>query len=231
MNHNRLHTILRTVGLLMAAALAGGCASQVMKPDPEYAATAPQPRQASAHNDGAIYHVNDNVSLFEDYKAHRAGDILTIKLVESTNASKSAKTSTTKDNTVDLQAPTIAGGGVTYNNKPLLSASADANRDFKGEGSSTQSNSLTGNVTVTVARVLANGNLVVKGEKLLALNQGSEFIRIKGIVRPADISTNNTVLSTQVANAQISYGGNGALADANSMGWLGRFFQSVFWPF
>lgn len=84
---------------------------------------------------------------------------------------------------------------------------------------------------MTVAEVLPNGNLVVRGEKWMTLNRGDEFIRISGIVRPDDISPNNTVVSTRLANAQISYSGTGTLADSQSMGWLARFFNSEYWPF
>ncbi|MGD8525667.1 MAG: flagellar basal body L-ring protein FlgH, partial [Thioalkalispiraceae bacterium] len=104
-------------------------------------------------------------------------------------------------------------------------------REFAGEGSSTQSNSLTGRIGVTVVEVMSNGNMKVRGEKLLHLNQGDEFIRISGIVRQVDVRSDNTIPSTLVANAQISYGGNGALAEANSQGWLSRFFSSSWWPF
>lgn len=217
--------------ITLSMLLLGGCASQQMRPDPAYAPTLPPPQAPEAQSGGAIYQTGYAVNLFSDNKAYRVGDILTVRLVENTNASKQAKTSTTKDNNVDLQAPTLFGGSLTYHDQALLSAQAKAARDFKGEGSSTQSNTLTGNVTVTVAQVLPNGNLVIKGEKLVSINQGDEFLRISGIVRPADIGGDNSVLSTQIANARLSYGGSGALADANSMGWLGRFFQSVLWPF
>lgn len=227
MNHG-MHTIV--LGL-MGVLLLGGCASQQMRPDPAYAPTYPVPVQKPKVVTGAIYQANDTVSLFADYKAHRVGDILTIVLEEKTDASKAAKTSTAKDDTVNLPIPSIAGGGVSIGGRSVFSADATANRSFKGQGASTQSNSLSGDVAVTVAKVLSNGNLVVRGEKLVSLNQGNEYLRISGIVRPADISTNNSVISTQVADARISYGGSGAVADANSMGWLGRFFQSVFWPF
>ncbi|MBL4709532.1 MAG: flagellar basal body L-ring protein FlgH, partial [Flavobacteriales bacterium] len=107
----------------------------------------------------------------------------------------------------------------------------DSENEFEGEGKSNQSNKLSGSISVTVSAVLPNGNLLVQGEKWIQINQGSEFIRLKGIVRPADISANNTVQSTQIADAKISYGGKGALADANVSGWMVRFFMSPLWPF
>jgi flagellar L-ring protein FlgH len=113
----------------------------------------------------------------------------------------------------------------------LFSATSNAKRAFDGSGNASQSNQLSGEVAVTVAEVLPNGNLVIQGEKWLGINQGNEFVRIRGIIRPVDISASNTVQSTQVANAQLYYGGTGALQDSNAQGWLSRFFNSPIWPF
>ena len=144
-----------------------------------------------------------------------------------------------------MKSPTLLGSPVEFNAAsgklaralPLqntrgntLDVAASTKQDFSGAGTSSQSNSLTGNITVTVAEVLSNGYLVVRGEKILALNEGDEFVRLSGIIRPQDIRPDNSVLSTSVANSQITYGGNGAVADSNSQGWLSRFFLKV-WPF
>jgi len=231
------------VGTVLA--LLAGCLSTHTQPDPAYAATRPAAPVPTALNNGAIYQAGFAVSLFEDTKARRVGDILTIVLSESTNASKKASTATKKDNAIDLQNPTLFGSSPQFNLAggklgravPLasttqnnLGVSANTTQDFTGTGSSSQSNSLTGNITVTVAEVLSNGNLMVRGEKIMALNEGDEFVRITGMIRPQDIRPDNTVLSTSIANAQISYGGNGAVADSSSHGWLSRFFLKV-WPF
>jgi flagellar L-ring protein precursor FlgH len=106
-----------------------------------------------------------------------------------------------------------------------------AAREFKGEGDSTQSNSLTGTISVTVSEVLSNGNLVVRGEKLITLNTGSEHIRLSGIVRPDDVTPDNTIRSSQIANARIVYGGNGPVADVNKKGWLQQIVDSPWFPF
>lgn len=228
---HKLTTIVLTITVL------SGCVASKpnIKPDPAYAPVAPQapatnPVTNTQTSTGSIYQQATAVSFYEDNKARRVGDILTIVLQEATNASKQAATSTTKDDTVDISAPLIAGRTLNYRGKEL-SASSDASREFAGEGTSSQSNSLTGRITVTVTEVLSNGNLKVRGEKLMHLNQGDEYIRIKGIVRASDIQADNTIASPLVANAQITYGGNGALAEANSQGWLSRFFSSVLWPF
>jgi flagellar L-ring protein precursor FlgH len=127
--------------------------------------------------------------------------------------------------------PTVAGDKVTSGGKEVLKNDVAANRDFKGSGDSDQSHSFEGKITVTVAQVLPNDYLVVKGEKLIALNQADEFIRFSGIVRVQDIRPDNTVRSTQVADVRLSYAGQGDLSSANKMGPLGRFFQSSVYPY
>jgi flagellar L-ring protein precursor FlgH len=207
------------------------CGNTPPKPDPAFSSVRPVYSQPLPVNDGGIYRAGYEMALFADQRARRIGDIITIVLVEKTNASKKASTKTKKDSSMNIGSPSIWGGPVTLNGLDVLAAAADAEREFTGEGDSTQSNSLTGRVSVTVIDTLPNGNLVVRGEKLLTLNQGSERVQVSGTIRPADVSPDNTVLSTQVADAQIVYTGEGALADANSPGWLARFFQSSWWPF
>ncbi|MBP1473367.1 flagellar basal body L-ring protein FlgH [Frateuria sp. MAH-13] len=215
----------------LALALLAGCAAMPARDDGAWAPTPPmQPEIAAAPADGAIYHDNQNMELFADARAHRVGDILTIVLVESTQASKKASTSTSKKDKADVAAPTIMGKDLTINGNPL-SVGLDSERNFDGSGSSSQSNQLTGQITVTVAQRLSNGNLIVRGEKWLTINQGQELVRIAGIVRPQDIGQDNTVASTRVADARISYTGRGTLADANTRGWLSRFFNSKWMPF
>ncbi len=217
--------------VVVALGLQGCAAPQQTVRDPAYGPTMPVNPVSSQDNNGAIYQQANGMSLFEDLKAHRVGDILTIQLVEKTNASKAASTSTAKDQNIDMSVGTLLGGDVSYNGVNPLNASVASKRDFTGDGASSQSNALTGSITVTVAQVLPNGNLVVRGEKVVTLNQGDEFIRVSGLVRPADIRSDNSVLSTQIANADIVYGGRGTLADSNKMGWLARFFNSSLWPF
>jgi flagellar L-ring protein precursor FlgH len=158
------------------------------------------------------------------------GDILTIRLVENMDASKSSSTSTSKSNAITIPAPTIGGRGVTANGIEILDNSFESDKTFDGSGSSRQSNSIFGDITVTVAKRWPNGNLFVRGEKWLTINQGREFVRVSGIVRSVDINPDNTVLSTKVADARITYSARGALADANSPGLLSRFFNSPWLP-
>lgn len=211
-------------------ALAGCSTGGAVRDDGQWAATAPMEAQHAPSADGAIYHDAQNMELFSDPRAHRVGDILTIVLQESTQASKKATTSTSKNDSVALAAPTLLGQAATLAGLPASSA-LNGKNSFDGAGSSSQSNQLTGQITVTVSRRLSNGNLVVRGEKLLTINQGQELIRIAGIVRPQDILPDNSIASTRVADARISYTGRGSLADANTQGWLARFFNSKWMPF
>jgi flagellar L-ring protein precursor FlgH len=174
---------------------------------------------------GAIASPAQNLALFEDTKAHSVGDLLTVVLVESTTAQKSATTDTSKADDVSLPDVKVAGRDLHTN------AVFTGKRDFAGKGDSAQSNKLQGSITVEVVQRLANGELVVQGEKQVELNQGLEFVRLQGIVRPADIGSDNSVTSDRIANARISYTGKGQLADANAQGWLTRFFNSPWMPF
>ena len=218
--------------LLSALALLAGCASGPRShDDAEWAPTPPPVQQiAPAQADGSIYHDAQNMELFADPRAHRVGDILTVALVESTQASKKATTSTSKTDKANIASPTILGQGLSIGGK-VADIGLNGERSFDGAGSSTQSNQLTGQITVTVAQRLTNGNLLVRGEKWLTINQGQELVRISGIVRPQDIGQDNVVPSTRVADARISYTGRGTLADANTRGWLSRFFNSKWMPF
>jgi len=217
-------------GVLVLAAL-GGCATVQKKPPKEDDqlswALQPEPPASS----GAIYQVGRDVALFENPVARHIGDTVTIVLSESTQAKKSATTNTAKSTNQTLPGISVLGKAVTIKGNPITSASIDDSSKFAGEGDSAQSNSLTGYITCTVTRVLPNGNLYIRGEKWIGINQGSEYVRLSGVVRPIDIAPDNSVPSLKVGAANISYGGKGALADANNQGWLSRFFNSPWTPF
>jgi len=216
----------------------------VPRRDPEFAAAYPAAHaepQVFQATSGAIYQVGYDALLFGDMRARRVGDILTITLSESNTAAKSSDTTIARGSDSTIQNPTVFGSTPQFDlpsflplastKNATLESSLSASHDFSGEGSSNMSNTLTGNITVTVADVLPNGNLFVRGEKRLTINQGNEYIKISGIVRPIDIADNNSVSSTKVADATIVYSGDGAAADANRAGWLTRFFVSVASPF
>jgi flagellar L-ring protein precursor FlgH len=181
--------------------------------------------------DGAIFHTGYSEALFGDSIAHNVGDTVTVLLQESTIAQKSSQTDTAKTTKDSLAAPTVLGNQVTIHGTPILSGSLNNANSFSGSGDSKQSDSLVGDITVTVIERLQNGNLVVKGKKYIDINQGSEYVRLEGVIRPIDISPENTIPSSEVADARIAYGQNGALNDANKPGLLSRFFNSPWMPF
>ncbi len=221
---------MRTLALLTAVALTG-CVNKAPKPDnPYYAPIQPSQMQHPQPVTGSIYQAATSMDLYSDGRAHRVGDIITVVLTERTQSSKSASTTVDKTNEMSIGAPNVLGRDLTVFGNPL-SASASSDSAFDGEGTSDMSNSLNGNITVTVHQVLPNGNLLVRGEKWLTLNQGDEYIRISGLVRKQDIGPDNMVESTRLADARITYSGTGATHDSNVMGWLARFFISPLWPF
>lgn len=227
---NFLHFLYRLVGIGFFLALTACTVTRPEKPDdPHYAPKLAPTVGRSAPQDGGLY-TDAGLDLFSDRKARRAGDIITIVLKESTVSQKKSNLNSTKESTSILENPTLLGAPLSLG-KLNLETSLSGDREFKGKGDAAQSNNLQGNITVTVSDILPNGVLLVRGEKWLTLNRGDEYIRISGMVRPDDIGPDNTVLSTRVANARISYSGTGAMADSSQMGWLSRFFNSGYWPF
>jgi flagellar L-ring protein FlgH len=221
-------TVLQELVLCGALSACGLMPHGHPKPDPVVARVLPPP---TPRTDGAIYQSGQQIELFADLKARRVGDVLTIRLTEVTNASKSAVTKTTKTTSVNNTGPTLFGRTPTAAGVPLFTTTLSGADSFDGEGSSTQGNTLAGSLTVTVMEVQPNGNLVVQGDKTLKLNQGDEFVHVSGVVRIADIQVDNTVTSDRVSDAHISYSGKGVINSANQMGWLARFFNSVFAPY
>lgn len=181
--------------------------------------------------DGAIFHTGYSSGLFENPTARNVGDTVTVILQEATTAQKSSQTDTAKTTKDALSAPNVLGMPVTIHGTAVLSGSLNNANTFSGSGDSKQSDSLVGDITVTVIRRLQNGNLLVRGEKYVDINQGSEYVRLEGIIRPIDISSENTIPSSEVADARIAYGEKGALNDANRPGLLSRFFNSPWLPF
>jgi len=230
--------------LLLACLFGLGACNEMPVRDPAYAATLPValPEIPAEQADGTIYHPGHDQLLFEDLKARRIGDILTINLVEKTDASKKSNTKSDRTTSGTVTNPTILGTTPQFDvpaGLPLVStkgntlaASLSSTHSFDGSGESKQSNSLSGGISVTVADVFPNGNLYVRGEKRLNLNQGNEYVKVAGIVRPLDINAaDNSVDSTKLADATIIYSQDGGMADANKLGWLARFFISAIFPF
>ena len=225
--------VKRTILGAAVAALAAGCASAPPSPYSQSAA-APEavwPSTAYAEREPGTIYGASNFDLFMDLRARGVGDILTIALVERTNATKASSTTTSKSAEVNTGMPIFGGRPSTSNGRPILNNEISRARSTAGQADASQSNRLDGNITVTVTDRLPNGYLLVRGEKWLTLNQGEELIRLQGVVRPVDIRPDNTIPSSKVADARIVYSGKGTLADSNRAGWLSRFFNSPWFPF
>ncbi|KWH08470.1 flagellar basal body L-ring protein [Burkholderia territorii] len=215
-------------GALVLLLLAGLSACTVLEqPPPDFAdddlpamATAPAAGRA-----GGVFNPVSAWSLASDGRAYRPGDTLTVTLEETTQASKRADTRFGKNGDLEVKPGIFLGSTLPFD------SSFGAKRKFDGSGTSSQQNTLRGEITVVVYQVMAGGLLQVKGEKVLSLNQGEEVLRLTGYVRQADIDTNNRVSSRRIANARIKYAGKGALSDSNAAGWLTRFFNSPWMPF
>ena len=225
-------TLVRIASIVVMGLSISACSQSriIVQPDPQFAPVDIKAAEFQPAPNGSIFQSGRSVRLFEDSKAFRVGDILSVTLQESTNASKSAATSTSKTDDVGISATAIFGGGTNSDNNDLLTNTLNADRSFDGSGDSSQSNSLDGEIAVTVSDILPNGNLIIRGEKIIGLNQGSEFIRLAGIVRPQDVSSGNIVTSSKIANARIYYGGGGVVGEANARGWFSRFFDSPLFP-
>ncbi|HMZ28332.1 flagellar basal body L-ring protein FlgH [Thauera sp.] len=213
------------VGLL---ALLSGCAAiQTTPPSAVHQpmSVRPEAMATALPANGAIYQTVQARPLFEDRRARRIGDTITINLVERNTAQKSANANATRNGNMS------AGIG-PINRLPLsglngLELEADAESDFNGKGAAAANNVFNGTITVTVIDVYPNGNLLVSGEKMVAINQGNEFIRFSGVINPNTVTTANSVQSTQVADARIEYRGSGFIDESNTMGWLQRFFVAI----
>ncbi|MDR5906064.1 flagellar basal body L-ring protein FlgH [Franzmannia qiaohouensis] len=215
----------RLLGALLLAVVVTGCAqmprpSVVGEQEQVNIADRPPPEP-----NGSIYQPSrGNHPLFEDRRPRMIGDILTIVLDEEVSASKNAQSNAGRSGSAGLsflELPDVLEQLADYG------FDVSGNSDFTGGGGSEANNSFTGTITVSVLEVMHNGNLRVRGEKQIAINQGVEFIRFSGVVNPRTITGQNTVPSTQVADARIEYVGDGYINEAQHMGWLQRFFLNV----
>jgi flagellar L-ring protein precursor FlgH len=219
------------ISLIGILSMTGCAVLHEPKPDdPTYAPVIPSQLTPPSAVTGSIYQAYQQVSFFEDRTARRVGDVLTVKLVERTTASKDADTKIDKSSSVSVQTPVLPKY-LDKLNDLNLAVSTGSDNAFDGGSEADQSNSLSGSITVTVIEVLPNGIMHVKGEKWMTLNRGDEFIRVSGLIRPDDVGPDNTVESTKLADARIAYSGTGDFANSNQMGWLTRFFNSPIWPF
>ena len=212
--------------LLALAALVPACAINQPPIVHQPMTARPQPDAAKqAQPTGSIYQQANFRPLFEDRRARFVGDTLTIFISEKTAANKKSGASAERTGAISASVPVVQGlPGKTFQGAEV---GASSSNKFDGKGQAAASNDFTGTVTVTVIEVLPNGYLLVSGEKQIAMSQGSEFIRFSGVVNPVTVTPGNTVVSTQVADARIEYRANGYIDEAQTMGWLARFFNNV----
>ena len=191
----------------------------------------PIDRKVAVPADGAIFHAGVNEHpLFEDRRARNVGDTLVIYISEKTSGNRKSSGATSRASDLNANLPTVTGGPLAQLARAFpLTSSSSSKTATTGAGAASED--LTGTIAVTVTEVLSNGNLVVGGEEQVSLNNSDEYIRFSGVINPTTISNANTVSSTQVADAHIEYKNAGAMSevinDAKSLGFLGRFFQSV----
>jgi flagellar L-ring protein precursor FlgH len=218
----------RRLPLLAATVIAAGALAsspaiaKKRQPDAGFEVTLPAPAPVSRPADGSIFSASTYAPLYTGTRARAVGDALTILLVESTTAAKTVGSKSAKTGGVSLTPP--KAGPFSFN--PDV-ASASSNSTFAGSGNASQTSSLSSTLSVTIAEVRANGTALVRGQKRMLLSQGNEWVQISGIVRLIDIDQNNTILSSQVADARIEYSGKGALQQASKQGWLGRIFNII----
>lgn len=225
-------SILLAVAMTLLPVLTG-CSSTGKKPiedDPYYAPVYPEAPPTKIAATGSMYQDSQASSLYSDIKALKVGDIITVMLMESTQAKKSANNEIKKGTDLTLDPIYAGGGNISIGGQPIDLRYKDS-MNTKRESDAAQSNSLSGSISANVMQVLNNGNLVIRGEKWISINNGDEFVRITGIVRSQDIRPDNTIDSPRVANARIQYSGTGTFADVQKVGWLSSFFMGSWWPF
>lgn len=227
--------LLHSIIFCLSFILLSGC--EALNPpapgkNPDYAPTyptTPDPKELRKVS-GAIYSNETALPLFETPRARHPGDILTVFLVERTDAQKNTTTTQKKNDSTQVTNKLFLGRPISLGSGYSMDFDLDNERKFTGDARSIQNNRLAGSISVTVAKVLANGNMVVQGEKWVRINQGNEFVQLSGIVRPQDIRADNSLNSDRVANARISYGGTGQFNNTNAQGWLSRFLWGPLFP-
>ncbi|WP_297324830.1 flagellar basal body L-ring protein FlgH [Nitrosomonas sp.] len=225
--HQNLHACLLILVLFIS-----GCVTPSTTTHQPYSLRPPHQGGTAVQPNGAIFQTVNSTAggvrytpLFEDRRARNIGDTIIVTLNEKTNASKSSGSNVDRSGSIDFSIPNLLGVPLTLLQKNAT-IEAKSNNKFDGGGESSSKNDFKGTITVTVIEALPNGNLVVSGEKQIGINQGQEFIRLSGVVNPIHIM-GNTISSTQVADARIEYRANGYIDEAQTMGWLSRFFLTV----
>lgn len=222
-----VNLVVKVIMMLMTLSLMTSCTSYFEDDKHvEYPPIYPQDNPPPPKEHGTIYQSGYQISLYQDRIAYHVGDILTIRLEEQTQGQKKTKTKTEKNATNQFAVNEAFGANLSNG----LALDTTSDQKFDGNGESNQQNELNGKISVTVLRVLSNGNMMVQGESWVTINFGREYIQLSGIVRPQDIEPDNIISSQRVANARITYSGNGQVANASRGGILTQFFNK-YWPY
>lgn len=240
-----MQTKIKIILLACSALWLGACGNIVEFPnDPNFAPVIPERMPVQTPDMGSIYYLQEgtSLSLYEDIKALHVGDLITVILAEVTDATKKAENTYQKNDQNTTPEPNLFGTTADWKFPkelpiPLqttanlgLATNINSQRSFTGTSDGKQNNKLTGTISVVVTQIYPNGNLFVRGEKWVNINDGQEYIRLSGIIRPRDVDPNNTINSNRIADARISYSGTGTFANQNKQGWLTRFLSSPYWP-
>jgi flagellar L-ring protein precursor FlgH len=221
------NSILKWSILVFCFSMLSGCMHALddmgLRDETIYPPTLPIDNPAPPKTNGSIYQAGHEVSLYEDHLASRVGDILTVRLEEVTQGEKKAKTKTTKLANNTMGTPVLFGGGAH-----ALTFSTTSDQEFNGEGESNQQNKLKGTVSVSITRVLSNGNMIVQGESWVTIDQGREYVRLTGIVRREDIESNNIISSQRIVGARITYSGSGQVANSSRGGFITQLLTKFF---
>jgi len=224
--------------LLMGATvlLASGCSTLSQIPDVDlakapdklaYPQSTPAAQAAGVASTGSLYSSSTYRPVFEDHRARLVGDTLTINITENLNASQASTSKANRESELSTSVSAIPFVSSTSALPGKFGAGASSSNTFSGDGATTSKNTFTGNITATVTDVLPNGHLVVIGEKQIGVNQNVDVLQFSGTVDPRTIQPGNVVPSTQVANVRVLSRGRGAQNDAQTFGWLSRFFLTL----
>jgi flagellar L-ring protein precursor FlgH len=233
--------------LLLSIYLAGCAAPAVIQQEAPAPAKAPAPLSmpgqthhgmpalAGADNEGSLWVDDGSLSeMFINAKARRVGDILTIKIVESSKATNNASTNTGRTTSMAVGLSSLFNLEQNFSANsifnPFGTAQSDYESEFDGSGTTARSGALTAYITARIIQVLPNGNFIIEGNREVRINNENQIITLTGLVRPRDIAASNVILSTYIADARISYSGSGVLNDQQRPGWLARLLDSI-WPF
>ncbi len=227
----RIMTMVFFVGLLVT-----GCAS-IMPENRSMMPLVPEtsfPEPEIHRLEGAIYAQNMPIKLFGDFRARNVGDVVTVNVVETSNASKDATTKTGRSSSVKGGISALLGYEKALEDKnSRFSASSMIDgsiaNSFDGSGSTTRKSTVTASISCRVVKVLPNGNLAIRGFREIRVNNETQHIILTGIIRPEDVAADNSILSSYVADAHIEYNGRGVLSEKQSPGWLARILDYI-WP-